>query len=70
MWHFKAEDTIDDDLGHLSLKRALCLWANQLLRGNSLVVQWLGLHTSNAGVTGLIPGWGTKIPPAAQRGQK
>ena len=31
-------------------------------RGHSLVVQWLGLCTSKAGATGLIPGWGTKIP--------
>ena len=27
----------------------------------SQAVQWLGLHTSAAGGTGLIPGWGTKI---------
>ena len=26
------------------------------------VVQWLELCTSTAGGTGLIPGWGTKIP--------
>ena len=30
--------------------------------GTSLVVQWLELCTSTAGGTGLIPGWGTKIP--------
>ena len=29
---------------------------------NSLAVQWSGLHASTAGGTGLIPGWGTKIP--------
>ena len=29
--------------------------------GTSLAVQWLGLHTSNAGGAGSIPGWGTKI---------
>ena len=28
---------------------------------NSLVVQWLGLHTSTAGWSGSIPGSGTKI---------
>ena len=33
--------------------------------GTSLVVQWLRLHTSNAGGAGLIPGQGTKIPHAA-----
>lgn len=29
--------------------------------GTSLVVRWLGPHTSTAGVTGSIPGWRTKI---------
>ena len=29
--------------------------------GTSLVVQWLILHASNAGVTGSIPGWETNI---------
>ena len=36
----------------------------------SLAVQWLRLHTSNAGGAGLIPGRGTKIPHAAQHTQK
>ena len=35
-----------------------------------LVVQWLSLHTPNAGGTGSIPGWGTKIPHTARHGQK
>ena len=30
-------------------------------RGPSLVVQWLRLHISASGDTGLIPGQGTKI---------
>ena len=38
--------------------------------GNSLVVQWLGLCASTAGDIGFIPGGGTKIPSAAQCGQK
>ena len=38
--------------------------------GTSLVVQWLRLHASNAGGTGSIPGWGTKIPHALWSGQK
>ena len=42
----------------------------RLFAGTSLEVQWLKLHASNAGDTGLIPGWGTKIPYAMQRGQK
>ena len=33
--------------------------------GISLAVQWLRLCAPNAGGTGLIPGWGTKIPHAA-----
>ena len=33
------------------------------------MVQWLRLHASNVGGTGLIPGLGTKIPCAACREQ-
>ena len=38
--------------------------------GEFLVVQWLELHASTAGDMGLIPGQGTKILHAVQRGQK
>ena len=31
-------------------------------KGNSLAVQWLGLHTLTAEGPGSIPGWGTRIP--------
>ena len=31
--------------------------------------QRLTLHASSTGGVGLIPGWGTKIPHAARRGQ-
>ena len=34
------------------------------------MVQRLGLHASTAGGVGSIPGLGTKIPSAAQCGQK
>ena len=37
--------------------------------GTFPLVQWLRLHTSDAGDTGLITGLGTKIPHAAQYGQ-
>ena len=37
--------------------------------GNSLVVQWLGLHASTAGGMGSIPGRGTKGLQAAWYGQ-
>ena len=34
------------------------------------MVQWLRPHAPNAGDTGLIPGWGTKILHTTQHGQK
>ena len=37
---------------------------------NSLAVQWLGLCALTAKGPGLVPGWGTRIPRAAQCGQK
>ena len=40
------------------------------INGNSLAVQWLGLHTSTAGGTGSIPGWGTRTLYAVWHGQK
>ena len=33
-----------------------------MICGNFLAVQWLRLHTSNAGGMGLILPWGIKIP--------
>ena len=39
----------------------LCPTQSQL-QGTPLVVQWLRLHASTAGGTGLIPGWRTKSP--------
>ena len=38
--------------------------------GNSLAVQWLGLHASTAGGMRSIPGQGTKILQAVRCGQK
>ena len=38
--------------------------------GTSLEFQWLRLHASNAGGADRIPGQGTRIPHAAQHGQK
>ena len=52
----------------LCLQRRGCLKIS--LAGNSLAVQWLGLRAPTAGGPSSIPGWGTKIPQAAQRGQK
>ena len=45
------------------------LFKIQIVR-NSLVVQWLGLSAFTAKGAGSIPGRGTKIPHAAQCGQK
>ena len=36
---------------------------------NSLAVQWLRLHASNAGGAGSIPGRGSKVLHAVQCGQ-
>ena len=38
--------------------------------GNSLAVQWLGLHALTAKGPGSIPGWGMKIPQATRHSQK
>ena len=38
--------------------------------GNSLAVQWLGLHNFTAEGTGSIPGQESRIPQAARYGQK
>ena len=38
--------------------------------GNSLAIQWLGLHAFAAGDMGSIPGWGTKILQVEQRGKR
>ena len=42
----------------------------KVMKGTSLVVQWLGIHASNAGGIDWIPGQGTKIPHATWHGQK
>ena len=40
------------------------------MRGNSLVIQWLGLKAITAESEGSIAGWGTKVPWAVICGQK
>ena len=40
------------------------LHKNLKLLGNSLEIQWLGFRASTTEGSGLIPGWGTKIPQA------
>ena len=46
------------------------LLQQKLQTGTFLEVQWLRLHTPNAGGTGSIPGRGSKIPHAMRCGQK
>ena len=41
-----------------------------LSTGTSLAIQWLRLHTSNAGATGSIPGQGTKTTYAMDVAKK
>ena len=49
-------------LAFQSLGLHLCLLhLNFTNPGNSLAVQWLGIHASTAGRLGSIPGWATKI---------
>ena len=43
------------------MNQAFSVVSKNLLTGNFLAVQWLGLHTSTAGGTGSILGQGTKI---------
>ena len=46
-------------------------YVNEVLNlGTSLVVQWLKLHISTVGGTGLIPDHGTKILHATWHSQK
>ena len=46
------------------LQRLNAMMKTAIGKKTSLAVQWLRLHASNAGVQGLIPGWGTRIPHA------
>ena len=40
--------------------------AQEGMPGSSLVVQWIRLEAPTSGGVGSVPGWGTKIPHAAQ----
>ena len=42
----------------------------EISKGNSLAVQWLGLHASTADSLALISGGRTKIPQALRWGKK
>ena len=57
-----GENTKQDS--HFGTVRQFLTKINIVL-GNSLVVQWLGLCTVTAEGPGSITGWGTKIPQAA-----
>ena len=59
----QTEKTITELNSDTSYKRMQCLQyfgekkVAFFFEGNSLVVQWLGLHNSTAGGTGSIPSW-------------
>ena len=53
-----------------SLMALVGLLARRVGGGNSLAVQWLGLHAFTAGGTGLSSGWGTKIPQVMRHDQE
>ena len=40
------------------------------MQGDSLEVQWLGLHALTDKGLGSIPDWGTKIPEASECGKE
>ena len=52
----------------MTWRKRLCtrIRRTQIQGGNFLMVQWLRLRASTAGVMGLIPGQGTKIPHARE----
>ena len=60
---------ISEDLQELKINMKLQI-KNTAQEGTSLAVQWLRLCGFNAGGTGSIPSWETKIPHAAWYGQK
>ena len=73
----QTEKTITELNSDTSYKRMQCLQyfgekkVAFFFEGNSLVVQWLGLHNSTAGGTGSIPSWEvSKILHAAQCSRK
>ena len=45
-------------------------FSQNVVTGNSLAVQWLGLGTFTAVGLGSIPSQGTQVPQAAQYGKK
>ena len=61
----RGQGGINQEFG---VKRYTLLYIKQI--GNSLAVQWLGLHALTAKGPGLISGRGTKIPQPARHGQK
>ena len=57
-------------LGRNLTKEVKYLYIENCHTGNSLVVQWLGLHTLTAEGPSSIPGQGTKIPQVVLHDQK
>ena len=81
VWAFGLWSSLGTEVEHYVVVQSLscvqlCGFVNGIIKGlkycisTSLVVQWLGHCTSNAGDVSLIPGLGTKIPHATRHDQK
>ena len=57
-------------ISELSSKKIVQIYTLKTMSGNSLAVQWLGLHALMAKSLGSIPGQETKISRAVYRSQK
>ena len=66
----KLSYIISDSLRFYELHPQKTIVEKEYRPRTSLAVQWLRIHASTAGGTGLMPGWGTKILYDAWCGQK
>ena len=60
-WRYSYSPHMTDERSPGPRAEGGCEGRKGLERGNSLVVQWLGLCTCTAKGPGLIPGWGAKV---------
>ena len=73
MWKQLKSPSIDEWIDKMRCNHTIVYYSalkRKEIVGTSLAVQWLSFCASNAGGIGSIPGLGTKIPHAGQRGQK
>lgn len=69
-WYIQAFDRLDKARPRWVEQSASFSQFRNILRGNSLVVQWVGLRILTARGPGSVLGWGTKILQTMQHGQK